>query len=103
MSGGAHTKGPWRFRDGYIEHQNANGFWQPIKLYSPWVERAWAGDAEAEANALVASAAPDMLEALELIRDGLSGYAETQTVRGDLFKIADAAIQKARPTPLEDA
>jgi hypothetical protein len=80
-----HETGPWRFRDGCVERENINGYWQPIKLYSPWTEGCWATDMEAEANARLIASAPDLLEALLA--------AEDKHQRG-IFNMTDAEIER---------
>jgi hypothetical protein len=87
-----HTPGPWRASNAtvYAPNQNAPRQMIPIKIESGWLDGAWESDDEAHANARLIAAAPEMLEALELI-DGYDGDAipvsqVRETVRAALAK-----------------
>lgn len=101
---GAHTPGPWKARDDgvvVIQRANQHGYQQPIKLISPWRESAWDGDEEAEANANLIAAAPELLEAgkaLDQFAWGSCVQTDCEESRAYLQSLIDnlrAAIAKA--------
>lgn len=70
MTPARHTPGPWRTRDGFVETEAGD----IVKYHSPWIEAAWDGNAEADANTRLMASAPALLEALrefiEFLNDG---------------------------------
>ena len=94
----AHTPGPWSddwiIRGAsHIDGHRANG--EPIPSLRRVVAHVIDRDEEAEANARLIAAAPEMLEALQTIMDrcGASGNSRHDKL---IWTIANAAIQKAR-------
>ena len=63
-----HTPGPWKYQMQRIH--SANGF---VKYASPWLEDAWEGDKEAEANMRLMAAAPDLLAEAMSVIDQIEG------------------------------
>ena len=96
----SHTPGPWEFVPKLTASENHRGFF--IRAEKPTKNGKWAlaevqpGDEDGNlgrANARLIAAAPDLLEALELIA---KGYDEGQSLSGtNCADIARAAIAKA--------
>ena len=90
-----HTPGPWTFDNGIefiCTDTSSHGEW-----YGDWaVARVNILKAEAKANARLIAAAPELLDALKLMRDA---FLDTEGSHGTLEQTAtdaaDAAIAKA--------
>lgn len=98
--GTKHTPSPWAYREG--------GVFEPFEVYpthgGPPVYGDWApvclvqdyGDDEAEANARLIAAAPDLLDACAFALTILEGMGNGQ---GDAANACRAALSKAEPRP----
>ena len=62
----SHTKGPWRNRDNQIQALDSEDCFNLTITQVDFTEGA---EKECEANAKLIAAAPELLEALELLRD----------------------------------
>lgn len=102
MSETKFTPGPWEVH-GEVEHNIS----RTTSVYicrsdEPWPNGQLAmvntadGFGSQVANANLIAAAPELYEALEAIAAMLGGYAGQPNLSGDIFKIADAALAKAR-------
>jgi hypothetical protein len=95
----SHTPGPWR-----VEDRPGRGYGKEFLVYTPR-GFAFAGDqlkpdgvslAEARANAALAAAAPDLLEALKRARDKLIlEHGHRPGLSAILVESIDPAIAKA--------
>lgn len=93
-----HTPGPWKFVK-TIQHpeekDQAVSFIQTSKTcYDLCFMKGFFTEEEAEANARLIAAAPELLDTLESIVETLHQMRRDETVSGMLF-IATQAIQKA--------
>lgn len=104
------TPGPWIVDSNGIIRQTepiATGYRSPVPLASAFIESAWQDDDKTEesyANAKIAAAAPDLLEALEGAIGALeqdldagrdSGDADWEGIAYQRLEAAKAAIAKA--------
>lgn len=67
----SHTKGPWKWEDGYIVDSQQVPY--PVASVN-----AMGSIAESEANARLIAAAPEMLDALNLVLDYLHAFQEEE-------------------------
>lgn len=92
-----HTPGPWRINGSLITSQAAMAL-QVAIVYPPKVGNAPRDIDERDANARLIAAAPDLLDALRLLLDGLQTYAPEfmhGLPKADYIRAARAAIAKA--------
>lgn len=90
-----HTPGPWSAE---VDRENDH----EINIVSgnrPFVATAWPAnhqeDKEQEANARLIAAAPELLEALRIVRDTLPHINGNASSVNSLLKLTGAAIAKA--------
>jgi hypothetical protein len=85
------TPGPWRL-DKYGKLIAGEGQFGLVKIHSPWIEEAWAGDEEADANMALIAAAPALYEALR------ECYGYTDLLRSTMTHAPkiDAALERAK-------
>jgi hypothetical protein len=97
MSNTQHTPGPWAVRDHWSDegafevYPTRNGKQPKFGEWAALAEVPEYGEGEAEANALLIAAAPDLLEALKLIASAENSALDLAYCKG----IARAAIAKA--------
>lgn len=97
-----HTLGPWRLDNSHIDESHY-GFWQVISG-DGWYVADIAGNVgiahiptvEAEANAKLIAAAPELLEALEGLSDILHNHYGDDMDETPLIDKAFEAIKKAK-------
>jgi hypothetical protein len=88
-----HTPGPW-VADGSrvrIATPTKCGYREGLRIDTCYIEDAWENDPEAEANARLIAAAPDMLTALEAVVKAYDGPCVTRSE----MDMVRAAIAKA--------
>jgi hypothetical protein len=85
-----HTPGPWKAMGATVYAGE-----MPIRIESGWQEDSWNDDPEAKANAKLAAAAPDLLAALQYIRDYARDSRTGRMLSGEGYQMAEEAIAKA--------
>lgn len=106
----AHTPGPWRVEqdttliwgDCNPDDTTSYGMGYPIAECRVIPSASWAkgpkGHAEAEANARLIAAAPDMFEALKMAREAFVVSGSMPLSDADTLALIDAALAKAAPS-----
>ncbi len=99
-----HTPGPWEFHEGSDNSPDEIQIGEPILgsiVGDEWhISRIWRDVPQALANAHLIAAAPDLLEALEAMREyAIPGMNWTDEIGQALLAITDKAIAKAKGQP----
>jgi hypothetical protein len=92
-----HTPGPWYVLDGRRVSWASpyREFGDGFSSYCVAITHEWPGLIDAEANARLIAAAPDMLQALRRAVLALAFAAETSAAMRDDYEAVNAAIAKA--------
>jgi hypothetical protein len=88
MTDSKHTPGPWAVVDDY-------GMAFEIESRTSGVARVSTADVRAEANARLIAAAPDMLEALQLVEDNFLPFLIQNEYTPEWFVAVCKALNKA--------
>ena len=94
MSNTSHTPGPWSYENEGQTVYVGEGQWIAQVRGWGWLQKMKNGEAVQDANGRLIAAAPELLEALELLVD--NPYREGTESDERLRRIARAAIAKAK-------
>jgi hypothetical protein len=92
-----HTPGPWKAVDCRHQFNGQIRIWKDALPTEPMIANVLAKNPNAEANARLIAAAPELLEALEKIRNlERRNFREAWDMLQEVDRLAGAAIRKAK-------